>query len=201
MRLRRNSPRGYFPTKEKHSAAEHAAPGAARGGCGAEAAPLADLGRRHRRLAQRRGRALEGRGRHLAGAAVGREALVALGGREAAVGGLDHRLRENAAALVGADKVEELDHHAASTDMGDLSHIMPVTHPWVGGVSGNAHTRDFCVSDPDMAYLVSAQAMAHTIIDLLYDHAAEAEAILADYTPPMTRESYVKFWEDIAAKK
>ena len=110
-------------------------------------------------------------------------------------------LRENAAALVGADKVEELDHHAASTDMGDLSHIMPVTHPWVGGVSGNAHTRDFCVSDPDMAYLVSAQAMAHTIIDLLYDHAAEAEAILADYTPPMTRESYVKFWEDIAAKK
>ena len=110
-------------------------------------------------------------------------------------------LRENAAALVGADKVEELDHHAASTDMGDLSHIMPVTHPWVGGVSGNAHTRDFCVSDPDMAYLVSSQAMAHTIIDLLYDHAAEAEAILADYTPPMTRESYVKFWEDIAAKK
>ena len=52
-----------------------------------------------------------------------------------------------------------------------------------------------------MAYLVSSQAMAHTIIDLLYDHAATAETILSNYTPPMTRESYVKFWEDIAAKK
>ncbi|MDR3589035.1 MAG: amidohydrolase [Negativicutes bacterium] len=107
----------------------------------------------------------------------------------------------NAAALLGPDAVEMLDHQAASTDMGDLAHIMPVIHPWVGGVSGYAHTRDFQVVDQEMAYILSAQIMAMTVIDLLADGAAKAEEILAAFQPKMTRDSYIEFMESIGRKE
>ncbi|MEN6565220.1 MAG: amidohydrolase [Veillonellales bacterium] len=106
--------------------------------------------------------------------------------------------KENAAALLGTDSIIPLEHHAASTDMGDLSHIMPVVHPWVGGVSGNLHTRDFKVVDPEMAYLISAQSMAMTIIDLLTDGAACAKQLLQSYKPKMTKKEYLTFMESIS---
>lgn len=101
--------------------------------------------------------------------------------------------KQNAVGLIGENAIEELDHHAASTDMGDLSHLIPVIHPWVGGASGKAHTRDFVVTDPEMAYIISAQAMAMTIIDLLADGAKGADQVLQDYKPQLTKEQYLSF--------
>ena len=106
----------------------------------------------------------------------------------------------NAAGLVGEQAIKQLHHHAASTDMGDLAHIMPVIHPWIGGVTGNAHTRDFTVTDPEMAYILSAQCMAMTVIDLLADNASEAKSLLASYTPPMTKADYISFMDNIGKK-
>ena len=45
-------------------------------------------------------------------------------------------LRANAQKIFGAEFVTEGEHAAGSTDMGDVSHLMPVVHPWVGCVSG-----------------------------------------------------------------
>lgn len=106
----------------------------------------------------------------------------------------------NTAALLGSEAVELLEHQAASTDMGDLAHIMPVIHPWIGGVSGLAHTRDFRIVDPEMTYILSAQLMAMTVIDLLADGAAKAEEILASFQPKMTRDGYIQFMESIGKK-
>jgi len=106
----------------------------------------------------------------------------------------------NAETRLGPESVERLDHQAGSTDMGDLAHIMPVIHPWVGGVSGQAHTRDFKVVDQEMAYIVSAQIMAMTVIDLLADGAATAEEILAAFQPQMTKNAYLQFMENIGQK-
>jgi len=107
---------------------------------------------------------------------------------------------DNAAQLIGAQAIKQLRHHAASTDMGDLAHIMPVIHPWLGGVTGNAHTREFTVSDPEMAYIISAQCIAMTVIDLLADHASQAEGILASSMPPMTKAQYISFMDTIGKK-
>lgn len=107
----------------------------------------------------------------------------------------------NAAALLGEAAVRTEGHHAASTDMGDLAHIMPVIHPWVGGVTGRAHTRDFAVVDPDMAYIVPAQVMAMTVIDLLADGAAKAEEVLATCRPPMTKAAYLEFMDSVIARQ
>ncbi len=106
----------------------------------------------------------------------------------------------NAAALLGKDAVRQAGHHAGSTDMGDLAHIMPIIQPYVGGVTGTAHTRDFAVADPEMAYLVPAQLMAMTVIDLLADDAAVAEGIAASFQPKMTKESYLQFMENLRKK-
>jgi amidohydrolase len=106
----------------------------------------------------------------------------------------------NAASLLGAAAVRTGGHHAGSTDMGDLAHIMPVIQPYVGGVTGLAHTRDFAVVDPEMAYIMPALLMAMTVIDLLADDAAAAEAVAAAYQPKMTKEAYIRFMENIRNK-
>lgn len=105
---------------------------------------------------------------------------------------------ENVRARIGEDSVRRLDHSSGSTDMGDVSHIMPVIHPWFGGgTKGTVHTREFRVSDEEMAYLLPAITMADTIIDLLSAGAEKAEQVLAEYTPVMTKEEYLAFMESI----
>ncbi|MBP2628151.1 MAG: amidohydrolase [Firmicutes bacterium] len=106
----------------------------------------------------------------------------------------------NATELLSEQSIKQLHHHAASTDMGDLAHIMPVIHPWIGGVKGNAHTRDFTVSDPEMVYIISAQCMAMTVIDLLTDNASQAEAVLNSHTAKMTKKEYISFMDSISKK-
>ncbi|MDF2565732.1 MAG: abgB 2 [Massilibacillus sp.] len=103
----------------------------------------------------------------------------------------------NAIKILGENSTVHLGHNSGSTDMGDLSHIMPIIHPWMGGVTGTVHTRDFKVSDPEMAYLISAECMAMTIVDLLYDDANQTEQILENYRPTMTKEQYLAFMESI----
>ncbi len=68
-----------------------------------------------------------------------------------------------------AQVMEEPVHRAWSTDMGDVSMIMPVLHPMIGGFTGGVHTKDFELKDKEMAYIIPAKIMAMTVADLLYD--------------------------------
>lgn len=81
-----------------------------------------------------------------------------------------------------------------STDAGDISSIMPFIHMSTGGYTGDAHSKDFAITDKEMAYVMPAKAMAMTVIDLLWNDAAEAKEIKANATPKMTKESYMDFW-------
>ncbi len=87
--------------------------------------------------------------------------------------------------------VEDAGHFSASTDMGDISHIMPSIHPFIGGVDGSLHTKDFCVTDFDAAAILPGKAFAMNIIDLLYDDAAKAKEILETEKPILTKEEYL----------
>lgn len=109
--------------------------------------------------------------------------------------------KNNISSLPTPCAIQDLEHHSASTDMGDVSYLMPVIHPWVGGVTGNAHSRDFTVTDPEMAYLVSAQTMAMTVIDLLIDQASEANHILQTCPPQMTKEEYLTFMDSFGQEQ
>src|ERR671931_924113 len=106
--------------------------------------------------------------------------------------------KETAAALVGEEHYRQIGHRTGSTDMGDLSMVMPVLHPYIGGARGNGHGADFQIVDDSLAYLGTAKGLAGMVIDLLGDGAAGARDVLKNAKPPMTREQYLSFQRGLA---
>jgi amidohydrolase len=109
--------------------------------------------------------------------------------------------RENAAALVGAEHFRQIGHRTGSTDMGDLSMVMPVLHPYMGGATGSGHGADYQIVDKGLAYLGTAKGLAGMVVDLLADHAAGAREVLTKAKPPMTREQYLAFQRGLAKRE
>jgi len=107
----------------------------------------------------------------------------------------------NAAQLVGAEHYRKIGHRTGSTDMGDLSMVMPVLHPYVGGAIGTGHGADFAISDPALAYVTNAKALAAMAVDMLADGAAGARDVLKNAKPPMTREQYLAFQRGLARRE
>ncbi len=99
----------------------------------------------------------------------------------------------DAERLVGAEHYRAIGHRTGSTDMGDLSQVMPILHPYVGGAQGTGHGADFAITDPGLAYVTSAKLLAAMAVDLLADGAAGAREVLARARPPMTRAQYLEF--------
>lgn len=106
-------------------------------------------------------------------------------------------LRANANEIFGEENVVEGEHAAGSTDMGDVSHIMPCVHPWVGCVAGTLHGADYNVTDENTAYVKTPEVLAMTLIDLLWDGAAEADRICNEFKPVFNKETYKKFMADL----
>ena len=99
--------------------------------------------------------------------------------------------RANAAGLVGEENIVRLQHRTGSTDMGDVSQLMPIIHPYVVAASGNGHGDDYVVQDYELGVLTAAKAMACTVIDLLEDGARHAGEIKERYRTPMTKSEYL----------
>jgi amidohydrolase len=100
--------------------------------------------------------------------------------------------RANAEMLVGADNVGERGHGGGSTDMGDVSHIMPALHPHVNAATGQGHGVDYLIQDYPLAVITAAKAMANMVVDLLSDGARAGKEIVANHTPLLTKQRYVE---------
>ena len=81
-----------------------------------------------------------------------------------------------------------------STDLGDVSHLMPAIQSFFAGVEGGLHTKDFCMKDKELAMLTSAKAMLCLVIELLYGGAEVGKAIKKGFKPVLTREQYLREW-------
>src|SRR5262249_56486678 len=92
-------------------------------------------------------------------------------------------------AVAGAAEVRRLGHRTGSTDMGDVTHVMPAIHPYAGGATGTGHGADYRIADPEAAILAPAKAMAMTVLDLLAGGAAPGilDAFRPRFTPPEDR--------------
>lgn len=97
---------------------------------------------------------------------------------------------QNAADLIGKDNVLFRGPFGGSTDMGDLTHLKPGIHPMVGGFSGDLHSKDFKVTDEEMAFLIPAKINALTVIDLLYGDGGKAREITTTYKPVLNKKEY-----------
>ena len=109
----------------------------------------------------------------------------------AACASLNKLFIRNAEELVGRENIIADTYFSASTDMGDICHLMPGIHPSAGGSVGALHSADFKVTDFNAAVLTSAKALLSTVIDLLADDAAGARDILKDFKPIYTKEEYL----------
>ena len=105
---------------------------------------------------------------------------------------LSDLIKENSVALVGAEGWRDVGHQTGSTDMGDVSQIMPAVHPYAGGATGTGHGADFTIVDRDLAYLNPAKVMAMTLVDLLSGGAAMARRVLAETPPKMSKAEYLE---------
>jgi amidohydrolase len=109
--------------------------------------------------------------------------------------------RQNAARLVGEEHFRMIGHRTGSTDMGDLSQVMPVLHPYIGGAQGSGHGADYRIVDKPLAYVAPAKALAAMAVDLLWDGAGGAKEVLRAAKPPMTREQYLAFQRSMARRE
>ena len=107
----------------------------------------------------------------------------------------------NAAELVGSENLGRLTHRTGSTDMGDISQLMPVIHPYVEAASGNGHGIDYVIEDYELAVLTGAKAMAMTVVDLLAESASSASKIVSENEPPLTKSSYLSLLRDMTKEE
>ena len=103
----------------------------------------------------------------------------------------------NASTQLGADNVTQMGHRSGSTDMGDISHIMPTLHPYMSGASGSGHSADYRITDPKLAYVENAKQLALMAVDMLWDGAKAAKGIIAEFKPRLTKDAYLSFQRGI----
>lgn len=101
---------------------------------------------------------------------------------------------EEARIVYGDPKIEPyLEQNPGSTDMGDVSAIMPAIHPFAPGARGGCHRADFRVPDVGEACTRMAKVMARLAVDLLYGD-AEWGRELAErkHEKCLTKEQYLR---------
>ena len=89
--------------------------------------------------------------------------------------------------------VENWDFNNACTDVGDLSHLLPVVNFTFKGFQGKLHGADFCITDKEKAYILPAKLMALTAYRLLKEDGQKAREIKDSFEPVFNKEEYVKY--------
>lgn len=105
-------------------------------------------------------------------------------------GALSDLYRANAAQIVGQDGVTKAGPRGSSTDMGDISHLMPTIQPYARGAAGTAHGADFVIEDYGLAVRNPAMATALTVFDLLSAD-GQAERIINGFSPALSKSQYL----------
>jgi len=113
---------------------------------------------------------------------------------------LDKVFLDNAKIIFGAEKIGKCPHINGSTDMGDLSQIIPAIHPWIHVVKGKLHGADFEITDPYIAYIQSARIISWTLIDLLANGAEKGLEIKNNSRNPMNKEKWLENWLELVRK-
>lgn len=117
--------------------------------------------------------------------------------------GLGRLFAQNASLLLGERACPSSDggyHMTASSDLGDLSHYRPSVWASIGCIAGGLHSPDYRVVDAELAYVIPAQILALTVLDLLSGDGEGAREIAGRFAPSFARETFGAFWADILGK-
>ena len=87
-----------------------------------------------------------------------------------------------------------------STDMGDLSQIMPVIHPVCPGAEGISHGSDYEIVDPVKACVDNAKWQLAILFLLLENGAERAKKVIAEYKAPFaSAKDYLDYVDTICS--
>lgn len=113
--------------------------------------------------------------------------------------GLIEVLKEAAEAIIPEENFfVDPTFSSGSTDMGDLSCVMPTIHPYAGGATGKAHGDDYYIADPDRACVKSAKMQLAMLKLLLENDGARAKEIIANFEPQFkSKEEYFEYIDKI----
>ncbi len=104
--------------------------------------------------------------------------------------------------LTGKDGIAYLGHTTGSTDMGDLSAIMPVIQPLTGGVEGILHASSYRIADKTVAYISGTKLMSGILERLLSNGAKEAKKVLREFVPIFDhKDRYFEYIDKLFTKK
>ena len=114
---------------------------------------------------------------------------------------LQELFRRNAKDLLGESSVLVMPsrrNRGGSTDMGDLSHIIPSCHPYTGGAVGPGHSKEYLITDYEVAVVNPAKVMAMVVIDLLAEGGGQAKDVKSSHRPAMSKGAYLKLQRGLA---
>ena len=72
----------------------------------------------------------------------------------------------------------------SSSDMGDISNVIPAVHPYIGGAVGVGHSAGFLVEDAYTACVIGPKIICGALKNLLMDNAALAKKVIAEKKVP-----------------
>ncbi len=110
-------------------------------------------------------------------------------------------LAKDAFKLTFPDKklVEKNYYSSSSTDIGDLSQIMPVVHPYAPGAKGKAHGSDYIIENPETACVDSAKWQLGMLYLLLADNGSRAKDIIKNFQPNFkNKDEYLAYCDSLA---
>ena len=85
--------------------------------------------------------------------------------------------------FLDSQNIEHYMDMTGSTDMGDLSNIIPAIQPTLGGFKGALHSKDFTISDKELVYITASKILACTVYDLIKDNGKTAKTIKEKFQP------------------
>jgi len=115
--------------------------------------------------------------------------------------GLQELFQRNCVNMMGESSVLVMParrNRGGSTDMGDLSQIIPSCHPYTSGAVGAGHSKEYLITDYESAVVNPAKIMAMVAIDLLSDGAAKGKEVISNHRPAMRKDAYLKFQRERA---
>jgi amidohydrolase len=98
---------------------------------------------------------------------------------------------ESVIELLGESAVGRMPHRTSSTDMGDVSVLMPTMQSYAGGASGRTHSDEFEITDWELDVIEAGKALASMTIALLTDDATRGRELVDDFDAPLTIPEYL----------
>lgn len=102
------------------------------------------------------------------------------------------------AGMIGIEMGFSERYSTGSTDVGDLSTIMPVVQPYAGGARGTSHGMDYEIVDAEAACVTNAKWQLAMLKILLGNRAERAKKVIEEYEPMFqSKEEFLAFQDNL----